>query len=233
MQTERLGEHLGMATGAPPAPVGAAARRRAVVLAGFAGPSTTARAGLLDAEGSVRAASLSALERLGDLSTEDLLGALADPDRRVRLRALALAASRGTPGVGSALFDSDQLVVEAAAWATGEIGDLTSVASLVQLASGHPDPLCREAAVAALGALGDEAGLGALLGALDDQATIRRRAVLALAAFEAPEVDAALERSLGDRDWQTRQAAADVLEAGGDRSARARERDPRARPSGT
>jgi hypothetical protein len=35
--------------------------------------------------------------------------------------------------------------------------------------------------------------------------------VIALAAFEGPEVDAALRRALEDRDWQVRQAAEDLL----------------------
>jgi hypothetical protein len=39
---------------------------------------------------------------------------------------------------------------------------------------------------------------------------VRRRAVLALAAFEGPEVDAALEAARSDRDWQTRQGAEDL-----------------------
>ena len=39
---------------------------------------------------------------------------------------------------------------------------------------------------------------------------MRRRAVLALAAFEGPDVEAALARALEDPDWQTRQAAEDL-----------------------
>ena len=39
----------------------------------------------------------------------------------------------------------------------------------------------------------------------------RRRAVLALAAFEGDGVEAALTRALDDRDWQVRQAAEDLL----------------------
>ena len=35
--------------------------------------------------------------------------------------------------------------------------------------------------------------------------------VLALAAFDGPEVEARLEAALTDRDWQVRQAAEDVL----------------------
>jgi HEAT repeat protein len=82
---------------------------------------------------------------------------------------------------------------------------------LASAASGHADPLCREAAVAALGAIGDPAGLTAILGALDDKPAIRRRAAVALAAFEGPAVDAALRRCLDDRDWQVRQVAEDLL----------------------
>ena len=66
--------------------------------------------------------------------------------------------------------------------------------------------------MAALGAIGDEAGLPAILAATTDKATVRRRAVIALAPFEGPEVDAALETARTDRDWQVRQAAEDQLE---------------------
>jgi HEAT repeat protein len=40
---------------------------------------------------------------------------------------------------------------------------------------------------------------------------LRRRAILALAPFDGPEVTAALEKALLDRDWQVRQAAEDLL----------------------
>ena len=43
------------------------------------------------------------------------------------------------------------------------------------------------------------------------KATVRRRAVIALAPFDGPEVDAALHAALEDRDWQVRQAAEDQL----------------------
>ena len=36
-------------------------------------------------------------------------------------------------------------------------------------------------------------------------------AVIALAPFEGPEVEAALARATEDRDWQVRQAAEDLL----------------------
>jgi HEAT repeat protein len=84
------------------------------------------------------------------------------------------------------------------------------VDELARLATAHADPLVREAAVAALGAIGDAAGLTAILAATEDKPAIRRRAVLALAPFDGPEVDRALARALEDRDWQVRQAAQDI-----------------------
>jgi HEAT repeat protein len=114
------------------------------------------------------------------------------------------------------LGDDDVTVVEAAAWALGELGAETAgvdaVARLAATVAEHADPLAREAAVAALGALGDRSGLPAILTACHDKPAVRRRAVLALAPFEGDEVTATLQRALEDRDWQVRQAAEDLLE---------------------
>ena len=115
--------------------------------------------------------------------------------------------------VVAALDDADASVVEAAAWALGERGrpDARVVAALSRNAVGHDDALCREAAVAALGAVGDVAGLPAILAATRDKPAVRRRAVIALAPFTGAEVDAALRRALGDHDRQVREAAEDLL----------------------
>jgi HEAT repeat protein len=112
------------------------------------------------------------------------------------------------------LEDGDPAVVEAAAWALGERGasSADAVEDLVAVAGGHDEPLCREAAVAALGAIGDERGLPAILdAAAKDRPAVRRRAVVALAAFDGPDVEATLRNALEDRDWQVRQAAEDLL----------------------
>ena len=82
--------------------------------------------------------------------------------------------------------------------------------ALAAAARAHPDPLVRESAVAALGAIGDALGLPAILVACEDRPAIRRRAVLALAPFDGPAVEAALARALSDSDWQVRQAAEDL-----------------------
>jgi hypothetical protein len=49
-----------------------------------------------------------------------------------------------------------------------------------------------------------------------DKPNVRRRALLALAPFDGPEVEAAIEAALSDRDWQVRQAAEDLRRATGE-----------------
>ena len=190
-------------------------RRRAAALAGHRGDVADARSYLGDAEPSVRATALGALARAGSLAGADLVAALLDPSAVVRARAAELAADLpgdADPPLASVLADADPAVVEAAAWASGERRppEPGVVAALAAVTTSHDDPICREAAVAALGAIGDPAGLPAVLAATTDRAAIRRRAVLALAPFDGPDVEAALERALTDRDWQVRQAAEDV-----------------------
>jgi HEAT repeat protein len=68
--------------------------------------------------------------------------------------------------------------------------------------------------------------LPAVLAACDDKPAIRRRAVLALAAFEGAPVEDRLRVALTDNDWQVRQAAEDLLAVSledGEREARAPE----------
>lgn len=194
-----------------------ARRRRLAVLAGHRGDVDEARSYLADRDATVRAAALAALHRCADLSAAELVGALGDESALVRRRAAELAATRSDVDLLPSLHDSDDSVVEMAAWALGEQGARTSgvIGRLAELSAHHRDPLCREAAVAALGALGDEQGLPAILAALADKPAVRRRAVIALAPFDGPEVEAALRRALDDRDWQVRQAAEDQLAADG------------------
>ena len=142
---------------------------------------------------------------------------LGDPSPIVRRRAAELAAGDRAVSLLAVLDDHDPTVVEVAAFACGEQGrqddpdGAAVVARLGDLAIGHDDALVREAAVAALGAIGDPAGLPAILAATRDKATVRRRAIIALAPFDGPEVDEALSRASVDRDWQVRQAAEDQL----------------------
>ena len=198
-------------------------RRRSAALAGHLGDITTVRELLTDTDPNVRATALGALSRIGDLTAADLIAAMADASPIMRSRAATEAAAvaahqpaRGPVVVSllDLLSDEDATVVEVAAWACGEQlpPDLAVVPVLVELAVHHDNALVREAAVAALGSIGDPAGLPAILTATTDKPAVRRRAVLALAPFEGPEVDEALERAGKDRDWQVRQAAEDLTD---------------------
>lgn len=194
------------------------ARRRAVALAGHQGDETTARDALHDPSPAVRTVALGALDRLGTLTNDELVAALDDASPLVRCRACELTATRpgdGPPSLRPALRADDASVVEVAAWACGERQppEPGIVHDLAELVTGHADALVREAAVAALGSIGDAEGLPAILAATSDKATVRRRAVIALAPFDGPEVDAALARALTDRDWQVRQAAEDLSDS--------------------
>ena len=194
------------------------ARRRAAAIAGHRGDGATVRTYLADEDPSVRATAFGALQRAGELDADDLTAALTDPDPSVRRRGLELVAELRGQGPATAvtvlglLDDVDDTVVETAAWAAGERDPAESgtVERLARLATEATDALIRESAVAALGSLADPTGLPAILVATTDKATVRRRAVLALAPFDGPEVDAALARAAADRDWQVRQAAEDL-----------------------
>lgn len=194
-------------------------RRRSVAIAGHTGDEATARAALGDDDPAVRATALGALVRLGAASADDVRAGLRDPDPGARRRA-AEEAPRAGVDVGADLLallhDDDSAVVEAAAFALGELDPPAagSVGALEAVAA-HDDVLVREAVVAALGSLGDPAGLAVVLRGTEDVATVRRRAVLALAAFDGPEVEAALGRLSSDRDRQVRQSAEDLLHGWG------------------
>ena len=187
------------------------ASHRAAVLAGYQRDTVGARALTFDPAPRVRAAAYGALARCDALDDATLRDALADDDPVVRRRAISLAVPRPHIDVAALLRDPDDTVVEHASWACGErAADVDIVATLSALVVEHDEPLVREAAVAALGAIGDQAGLPAILHACADRATVRRRAVLALAPFDGPDVEQAIRAACADRDWQVRQSAEDL-----------------------
>jgi len=221
-------------------------RRRAAALAGHTQDPDGARDLLADPDPGVRATALRALARTGSVTVTDVAGAWADAEPEVRRAAAEVVAAADAPFepddadvprlLVALLDDPEPTVVEVAAWATGEwVGRLTEdgrplpepdpVAALARVTLDHPDALCREAAVAALGAIGDEAALPTILAATEDKATVRRRAVIALAPFDGDDVAAALQRALTDRDWQVRQAAEDLLAASADDDPEAEDED--------
>jgi HEAT repeat protein len=190
------------------------------VIAGHRGDAATPRRALGSADPRVREVALGALARAGCLDRETVARVLReDPDAGVRRRACDLAATLPfsrplLSALVAALGDPDALVVEAACWALGE-SPSAPVDELARTARAHPDARAREAAIAAIGSIGDPRGLPAVLDALGDRPTVRRRAVVALAAFDGEEVQTALRHAAADRDWQVREAAEILLDGGG------------------
>ncbi len=187
-------------------------RRRAMVIAGHHGDEARATAGLDDPDPVMRELALGALHRIGVLDTLTLNAVMTDSDRNVRRRVAELAASHPSVDLMPLLDDPDPMVVETAIWACGEhetVNDAV-LARIIDLTTNADDPLVREAGAAALGAIGDERGLDAILAACTDKPAIRRRAVLALAPFDGARVEEAIEAALSDRDWQVRQSAEDL-----------------------
>lgn len=208
------------------------ARRLEAIVAGHRGEAAVAERLLNDPDAGVRAAALGALARCGALQAEQVGRALGDEAAEVRCRAAELA----PPDVELVrlLSDPDASVVEVVAAALGERDrDPGPVEELCRVARGHDDPLCRESAVAALGAIaaGLDAEAGAaqeaaadalhdaargmalemLLAAMDDRPQIRRRALLGLYQFDDDRAADAVRAALEDRDRQVRAVAGELL----------------------
>ena len=151
---------------------------RRVAEAGHTGDEGIARESVAADDPVLRELSLGALERMGRLSDGDLQAAFSDGDHAVRRRAALIAAKRRAVSLTPLLNDVHDGVVEAAAWACGEheVVSEEEFATLVSLATAASEPLVREAAVAALGAIGDQRGLAAILAGCTDKPAIRRRA---------------------------------------------------------
>ena len=183
--------------------------RFAVIQSGFNGDVVTAETGLASEHSDVRASAIRSLHRLNALTTEHLLLAIADSAPEVRRTAAEFAAPFHDVSIKHLIDDADVFVAEMAAWSLGERTPVTDdeLQQLIDRTTTHDEPVVREACAAALGSIGDERGLPAILIACTDKPAVRRRAILALAPFDGEEVDAALAHALEDRDWQVRQNA--------------------------
>ena len=157
----------------------------------------------------------------GVTGRDDVFSALeerlrSDTEPEVRAQAAEILGGWGvqaSPVLDDATNDADARVLEAVATAYGEIGITAPVPWLVGIAGDRDgDRLVREAAVAALGAIGDESALPVLLSLLGSgPPPVRKRAVVALTAFEGPEVEAALQTAALDRNPSVREAAEMVV----------------------
>jgi HEAT repeat protein len=165
--------------------------------------SAVARHRILALRGTVR-------QRL--VTSEDWRAAFGDHDVDVRREALNQVAHAEIEdddvfaAIVRLLDDDDALVVDGAVFALGEHLYVAAVEQMCVIATTHEDARCRESAIAALGAIGDDRARPAILAALDDKPPVRRRAIVALSNFEGPDIEAALARASEDRDWQVRAA---------------------------
>ena len=184
-----------------------------VIAAGFSGDSSVALEALRHGDGTVRASALRALARIGTLTAEILAPFVRDSHIETRRTAVELAVPFPSVNVHQCIDDPDVFVAEMAAWCMGERSPASDIEieTLIDRTTLHSEAVVREACAAALGSLGDERGLPAILAACSDKPAVRRRAILALAPFEGDDVDAALQRALEDKDWQVRQNAEDLL----------------------
>jgi HEAT repeat protein len=155
---------------------------------------------------------LRGLTRRSLMTTELWQQSLNDSDVEIRRESLQLFAHEEQNDVAilndvtQLLRDEDALVVDGAAFALGEHLYGGAVLELCEVATNHEDARCRESAIAALGAIGDDRARSTILNALKDKPPIRRRAIVALSNFEGPDIEAALVEAGEDRDWQVRSA---------------------------
>lgn len=174
-------------------------------------------AGLDDADAAVRRLAVSACAaRVGDPMTVAALRAVAvgDPDEHTRAQAVELLG--GAPSEVDFLLellgDEGVLVAEAAATSLGELESSEAVDSLMAVAADHTDKLLREAAVASLGAIGDERSRELLIGLTNEAPPqIRRRAVVALTAYDGPDIEEALKAARHDRNPMVREVAEAII----------------------
>jgi len=187
----------------------------ALVRAGFDGSAesrATLTAALQDEHPRARSLAIRGLARHQCVDDAMLLPLLRDGNVDVARDALEVTAhlENLSPAIvltlGQLLSHTDPLVVEAAIFAAGEHELALLVDDLNRITTSHDDARCREAGVIALGQIGVDQGRDVILAALQDKPTVRRRAVVALASFEGPEIESALDTAAQDRDWQVRSA---------------------------
>ena len=102
-------------------------------------------------------------------------------------------------------------MVVGAAWFLGERRHRPAVPALAATATATPTCAAGRRRWRPSAPSATPPGLPAVLAALGDKPTVRRRATVALAGFDDPRVDPALRKAAQDRDWQVRQAAEELL----------------------
>ncbi len=154
-----------------------------------------------------------------EINPEAALTDLQDPDPRVRVRAAdALAvvegevAERACAALRDRLADDDPDVRYTVALALGELRDADAVDALIEATEGDGHPLPRQAAVIALGRIGDPratAALGRML--RDAPPDVRFQAATSLVQVNPQRATGYLRKALRDGDAEVRASAAAAL----------------------
>jgi HEAT repeat protein/beta-lactamase regulating signal transducer with metallopeptidase domain len=146
-----------------------------------------------------------------------LVNALDDPDRQVRLSALASLAEmndvRAVPGAMQALTSDDPEMRRNAVYLLGEMGDRRALPGLLPLLD-DPDRQVRRTAARALGEFQDSTAIAALSRALqtDSDPEVRKTSAWALGEIEDPRAIPALVQALqSDESAEVRATAAWAL----------------------
>ena len=207
--------------GCRPRPPRRARRRRRHRWPATVGTPALARRGLGDPDPGVQAAALGALARLGELTADDVAAALASgpagaaPPRRRRRAGgagpgLALGAARAPSPARSTTRTRWSSSARPGSWPSVATGrpcrpwPRPRPGTTTPAAARRPSPRSAPSAT--------RPGCPPCSPRSGDKPTVRRRATVALAGFDDPRVEPALRAAAGDRDWQVRQAAEELLD---------------------
>jgi HEAT repeat protein len=152
-------------------------------------------------------------------SADDMFDAvvelLADDHASVRAAAAEKLGSCGARALEPLIVasrDDDPAVREAVATAFGDLADPAPIPWLVEVGNDDSDRTVKEAAVAALGAIGDTSAVDPLLAFIaQGPPQVRRRAIAAITVFDDPRIEPAIRRAAFDRNPGVREAAEMVV----------------------
>ncbi len=162
----------------------------------------------------VRAFAIDALAQCGEITAEDIKREIDSGELESSLASIRAGKTVGyTFDEYVSRGDLHPLIREAIIFEIGEAKQDRHIETLHLLATADDDPLIREAAVVAIGNIGDPSSLPVILAATKDKTNIRRRAAVALSQYEEDEaLDRLRKLAVDDRDWQTRQIAQTIIE---------------------
>ena len=164
----------------------------------------------------LRRMSTTALDTQSANSLFDVLVALLNDDeasvRAAAAEKLGVCGERSLAYLARAQADDAPEVREAVATAYGDLSNASVIPWLVEVGNDDQDRTVKEAAVAALGAIGSDEAIDPLLEFIaKGPPQVRRRAIAAITVFDDPRIEPAIERAAFDRNPGVREAAEMVV----------------------